>query len=225
VSDLRDLPLFPLNTVLFPGQAISLHIFEERYKLMIDHCLQENQPIGIVLIRQGQEVGEPAQPYSVGTLASILETKRYENGEIDIVAVGQERFTIHDILQYKPYIVGKVATLNPIGHDTPRAWALAHRAKEVLSKYIETLADATGTFVQIVNVPEAPSSVAFLIALALQVRHLERQELLSMADIRDMLAKELVLLGREIAVWRYMLATQEAEKEREIGQFGHIAPN
>lgn len=225
MSELRDLPLFPLNTVLFPGQALSLHIFEERYKLMIDRCLQQNQPIGIVLIREGQEVGEPAQPHSVGTLATILETERYENGEIDIVAVGQERFTIHDILQYRPYIVGKVATLDAMGQDTSRAWALAHRAREVLPKYIETLADATGTFIQVVNVPEAPSSVAFLVALALQVRHVERQELLGMADIRDMLAKELALLGREIAIWRYMLTTQEAEKARESNPFGQIALN
>jgi Lon protease-like protein len=225
MTELRDLPLLPLHTVLFPGQALSLHIFEERYKLMIDRCLQEKQPIGIVLIREGEEVGEPALPHDVGTLANILETERHESGEIDIVAVGQERFVIDRILQERPYIVGQVATLGPVGKDAPRAWALAHRARELLHKYVEALADATGTLVQVLNVPEEPASVAFLVALALQVRHAERQRLLATADIGDMLAREILLLGREIAIWRHLVATQEAEKERESGQFGRIASN
>ena len=51
-----EIPLFPLNTVLFPGMPLSLHIFEERYKLMIKHCLDEECPFGVLLIREGKEV-------------------------------------------------------------------------------------------------------------------------------------------------------------------------
>jgi len=54
MNDWRDLPLFPLNTVLFPGMVLPFHIFEERYKLMNNHCLEDNRPIGVVLIREGR---------------------------------------------------------------------------------------------------------------------------------------------------------------------------
>ena len=61
-DDLAQLSLFPLNLVLFPGMPLPLHIFEERYKAMIGDCVEREQPFGIVLIKEGQEVGDPAEP-------------------------------------------------------------------------------------------------------------------------------------------------------------------
>ena len=66
--DTIEISLFPLNTVLFPGQVLPLHIFEDRYRLMIRECLAEEKPFGVVLIRRGREVGETAEPYMVGTI-------------------------------------------------------------------------------------------------------------------------------------------------------------
>ena len=65
------LPLFPLNTVLFPNMVLPLHVFEERYKLMINTCLAQDKPFGVVLIYSGTEAGGPAVPHSVGTVARI----------------------------------------------------------------------------------------------------------------------------------------------------------
>ncbi|MCS7071304.1 MAG: LON peptidase substrate-binding domain-containing protein, partial [Anaerolinea sp.] len=73
------LPLFPLNTVLFPGIPISLHIFEDRYKLMINRCLNSQMPFGIVLLQSGSEVqgaGPAPQPYSIGCTAHIVQVQR-----------------------------------------------------------------------------------------------------------------------------------------------------
>jgi Lon protease-like protein len=192
---------------------------------MINRCLEDNKPIGIVFIREGEEVGEPATPHEVGTLASIHEAERHDNGEIDIVAVGQERFVISEILQEHPYIVGHVKPLLSTGDDTPRAIALSARAREILTEYVDILATATGTLVQIVNIPETPASVAFLVALALQIQHLERQELLAMVNISDMLAREVTLLRREITIWRYVVDTQNAQGEQEDALFGSISLN
>lgn len=225
MSSSRVLPLFPLNTTLFPGQALSLHIFEERYKLMVNQCLREDRPIGVVLIQEGDEVGLPAIPHNVGTLATITETERQENGEFDIVAVGQERFVIREIIQMEPYLVGHVDALPTSGEDSPRAWALSARVREVLPAYVDALAKATGTVIQVMNVPDRPSALAFLIALALQVRPVERQKLLATGDVADMLAEELRLLGREAAVWRYMARTQQAERKREDDQGTAISDN
>jgi len=66
-----ELPLFPLNTVLFPGATLPLHVFEERYKQMINQCLESRSPFGVLLIRSGNEVGTPTEPFEVGTTASI----------------------------------------------------------------------------------------------------------------------------------------------------------
>ena len=72
--DTIELPLFPLNTVLFPGQVLPLHIFEERYRLMIRRCLAEDAPFGVALIQTGAEVGAAAEPHTVGTVARIIES-------------------------------------------------------------------------------------------------------------------------------------------------------
>ena len=61
-----EIPLFPLNLVLFPGMPLPLHIFEERYKAMIGDCMRYNTPFGVSLIRSGQEVGEAADPHPIG---------------------------------------------------------------------------------------------------------------------------------------------------------------
>lgn len=224
-GDLREVPLFPLHSILFPGQALSLHIFEERYKLMISRCLEQDQPIGIVLIREGVEVGGPAVPHEVGTLATIAETERRESGEMDILTVGQERFVIRRIVQETPYLVGQVETLQPVGEDSPRAVALAAKLRELLPDYVEALAAATGTLIQVINVPEAPLSVAFLVALALQIQSAERQMLLATADVAALLLRELVLLRRELAIWRHIISTQEAQKDREDRLFGTVSLN
>ena len=90
--DAELLALFPLNTVLFPGMPLPLHIFEERYKIMIGRCIDEDRPFGVVLIQSGTEVGNPAVPHVVGTTALIAAVKRLEDGRMNLIAVGQERF-------------------------------------------------------------------------------------------------------------------------------------
>ena len=75
-----ELPLFPLNTVLFPGMPLPLHVFEERYKEMVQVCLDEQRPFGVVLIRSGVAEGGPlADPYDVGCVAEIIEVQKLED--------------------------------------------------------------------------------------------------------------------------------------------------
>src|SRR2546428_795565 len=76
MSQVATLPLFPLHVVLFPGLPLPLHIFEPRYRLMVGRCLEASSAFGVVLIRAGREVGEPATPYSVGTTAPIVRHER-----------------------------------------------------------------------------------------------------------------------------------------------------
>lgn len=94
-----DIPLFLLNTVLHPGGRLPLRVFETRYMDMVKRCLRDNQPFGVCLIAQGDEVarpqGVPAVPRDVGTLATIADWDMPQLGILNLVVHGGERFRIH----------------------------------------------------------------------------------------------------------------------------------
>lgn len=89
-----SIPLFPLNTVLFPGGVLPLRIFEPRYLDMVSECLKTDMGIGVVLIRNGQEVGEPADTYEVGTLTHIRYWHKRTDGLLGVTLQGEQRFRI-----------------------------------------------------------------------------------------------------------------------------------
>ena len=89
------LRLFPLNTVLFPGAVLNLHVFEPRYRQMIAECLAGNEAFGVVLIREGQEAGDPeVTPHDIGTTAEIDDVTPLPAGRYYISTVGRRRFRI-----------------------------------------------------------------------------------------------------------------------------------
>jgi uncharacterized protein len=87
-------PIFPLNTVLFPGGLLPLRVFEARYMDMTRDCLKRDEPFGVCLIREGLEVGAPAAPEAVGCLAKILEWDMQQQGILNIKTHGGQRFRI-----------------------------------------------------------------------------------------------------------------------------------
>ncbi len=91
-----EIPLFPLNTVLFPEGPLALRVFEARYLDMVSDCLRNDTPFGACLIRSGREVGGPAQTHEVGTLARIADWHAEPGGLLGVVAHGTRRFRILD---------------------------------------------------------------------------------------------------------------------------------
>lgn len=89
-----EIPLFPLNTVLFPGGPLELRIFEARYIDMIRRCMRESSGFGVVLIREGSEAGGPTTTFDVGTCARITDFSQQPDGLLGISAVGVRRFRI-----------------------------------------------------------------------------------------------------------------------------------
>jgi Lon protease-like protein len=80
--------------VLFPGGRLPLRIFEQRYMEMAKACLRDGSPFGVCLIREGLEVGKPATPNEIGTLAKIIHWDMEQLGLLEIVARGEQRFRI-----------------------------------------------------------------------------------------------------------------------------------
>ena len=90
----HEIPLFPLNAVLFPGSTLGLRIFEARYLDMVRECARSGRGFGVCLIMQGQEAGEPALPAAVGTLASIVDFDTLPDGLLGISVTGGARFRV-----------------------------------------------------------------------------------------------------------------------------------
>lgn len=89
-----QIPIFPLNTVVFPGGLLPLRIFEQRYLEMTKRCIRDSSPFGVCLIREGREVGEPARPYETGCLASIVSWDMPQLGIFILVTQGRQRLRI-----------------------------------------------------------------------------------------------------------------------------------
>jgi hypothetical protein len=142
-----ELPLFPLHSVLFPGVALPLHIFEERYRKMVARCLDRGEPFGVVLIRDGREVGGGALSLAeVGTTAIIRQAGRYPDGRLDIVTVGGRRFRIGELdPSREPYLVADVTILEePVG-QRDEARKLSTQVGRRFLQYLDLLAPALAT--------------------------------------------------------------------------------
>ena len=115
------IPLFPLHTVLFPGAILPLHIFEERYRQLV----RERRDFGVVLIREGREVGSVPQVHDVGTLAAIEEVEELPDGRYNIITRGQHRFRLRSTAEPAPYLRGEVEDLpDPPPDASPRLLVL-----------------------------------------------------------------------------------------------------
>lgn len=201
-EEVMRLPLFPLNTTLFPGQMLPLHIFEPRYRLMIDECMKEDIPFGVVLIREGREVGGLAVPHRVGTTARIVKTERLEDGRMNIATVGETRFRILQLHHDKPYLTSdSVAWPWAIDRAT-RLLLPTGQVRRHLEEYLAALTRSLGDLIDIQNMPTNPVTLACLVAIALQVPTQEKQDLLVSPTIVSLLDKEVTLLQRETHLLR-----------------------
>jgi Lon protease-like protein len=141
-----QLPLFPLHTVLCPGIALPLHIFEERYRELVRYCIETPSPFGVVLIREGQEAGGGSIAFSaIGTTAEIRRAGRYPDGRYDLLVVGTGRFAVEEVtIGERPYIVAEATLLDDEVADADEARRLANLATRRFVHYLELLQPREG---------------------------------------------------------------------------------
>lgn len=164
-DDLFQLALFPLNVVLFPGMPLPLHIFEERYKAMIGDCLEREEPFGIILIKEGQEVGGPAEPFRVGTTARIQQVDHLAEGRMNIMTRGERRFELVEITQHAPHLVGLVKYLRE--EPGERASSVIAEVNEGYSTFLRGLAALSGGWKAEIEAPQDPVDLSFAVAASL----------------------------------------------------------
>lgn len=226
IVEVLELPLFPLNIVLFPGQLLPLHIFEERYRLMMRHCLAGDTPFGVVLIRQGQEEGETAQPHAVGTVARIVESTRLPDGALNIVAIGTERFRIQHLFFDQPYLRGAVQPISLTDPADPATVGrLTDEVRAQVLRYIELVARAAGLKIQVDAMPTSAQQVGYLAAVAMQIENREKQALLEADSLTAILTSERSLLRRELALLTWMAEHRDWPESAQFGFSNMLLPN
>jgi uncharacterized protein len=212
------LPLFPLSTVLVPGLVLPLHVFEPRYRILVQALLElpegAERRFGVVAIRSGREVGTDGVRalYAMGCTAELREVTPYEDGRYDLVTVGETRFRLHGLDEEAgtPYHTGFVDFV-PEQDGDGDVGALAARVTERFADYRERLG------VEVTELPDQPQVVSYLVAAAVVLDIPERQGLLEQPTTSDRLRAEIELLRRESALIGAFRSLPAVDLARESG--------
>jgi Lon protease-like protein len=202
----RRLRLFPLNAVLFPGTALNLHIFEPRYRQMIEECAQRREGFGVVLIADGAEVGDPnVRPHDVGAIAEIVEVTALPFERYYVSAIGGQRFRIHSIVSREPYLIAEVDTIEEaVLQASDGLTVAAFNVRDLFAEYRTLLAEFSGAEIEI-ELPDDAREFSYVVADGLQVAQAVKQHLLEMDDTIRRLETERSFLERVLPQLRKLL--------------------
>lgn len=219
-----ELALFPLNLVLFPMQSLALHIFEERYKEMIRHCIETESAFGIVMLERGmaEEGRSRAEPLPslIGCTAHISQVQELPDGRMNIVVVGRERFKIHSFDSEKAYLRGTVEYI-PIAQagEMPSDDAVTG-LRRCIYGYLQVLEKGGRIQPGARRLPRDPVVLGSLAAVMLHdISVSQRQSLLEAADLATMFEALRALYRREIVLLETMLT------EPQDDQLAPFSPN
>ena len=198
------MPLFPLGTVLFPGLVLPLHVFEDRYRQLVQDLSGRREPrrFGVIAIREGRETGEAGVTslYQVGCVADVREVAEREDGTYDLITVGSDRFRLGEIDRSRPYLRASVELLpEPAGADADAA-LIVPAVRQAFRRYLDVLATTGPATIKVPDLPDEPVLLSYLIAAAMIIDLPARQDLLAAPDAVSRLTAERVTLARETAL-------------------------
>ncbi|MBA4180956.1 MAG: peptidase S16 [Anaerolinea sp.] len=189
-----------MRTVLFPGMVLPLRIFEERYKVMISELIESGGVFGVVLIREGEEVGHGAVPHDVGTTARIEQCTELDGGRFALTARGSQRFRLVRMLSPRPYPYGEVEL---IVDEVPIPTANLQRAMETVRTtfpaYFRLALSLTDQWAQGMKLPSKPHALVNFLAPWVQADEETKQRLLELESAEDRVAQLAELLDELLA--------------------------
>ena len=196
------LPVFPLNTVIFPGTPLALHIFEERYRAMIRYCHKELQPFIVSLIRSGEEANSaPAEPNRIACTAAIKHIEPLPDGRMNITVVGGKRVELIQLHFDQPYLTATAREL-PLQENTgDNLSGLDGKLRSSIMRYSKLLAQVMEVQISPADIPADTSEMAYLAAYIVQIPMIEKQQLLAAQDNRSLTTKLLSTYQRELALF------------------------
>lgn len=196
------LPIFPLQTVLFPGALLPLHIFEPRYRRMLLDSAGRNPIFGVVLTRSGSEVGDQPDTCEIGTGALNVEHISLPDGRSNLLVKGAQRFRILASDWDQSYMMATVEWLGSAGAGNADAAGedAAGHIRELLGRYVDAYNRATGHHAALRQVDEDPVAAAYAVASALPIPLAAKQRLLEASPPADLLSLLEETLRHETAI-------------------------
>lgn len=198
------LPIFPLNTVLFPGIPMPLRIFEERYLRMLADRTPNDPAFAIALIDSGQEVGGTPSFHAIGTTARLVSINSLASNRVDIVVVGDRRVRISGSDWTRGYAVAEtedIADAAGAPTDSTEATALAARAQRAYAIYVRAVAKLVDMQFKAPALSRDPAAASFELTARLPLHTWEQQSILEIVDplarvkaVRSLVNRELALL-------------------------------
>ncbi|MEA2573594.1 MAG: uncharacterized protein QOH93_892 [Chloroflexia bacterium] len=195
------MPVFPLNTVVFPRMPLPLHIFEERYRQMVRDLRSGDGRFCVALISEGVEVGGEATPHSVGCVVELAHTRELPDGRFYLVTLGVERVRITSLdRSSRPYLLG---TVEPWPEEEAEvAIPLLDTASRLFTEYAQYRMALSGEKLDDFTLPEEADVLSYVLASAIEVDAHERQRLLETPDTATRIRAEVDLLQTEVPIMR-----------------------
>ena len=215
---MTEVPLFPLNAVMFPGVVTPLHIFEERYRSLVRELVGIesvfDRVFGVIAIREGYEVGDHGMQsaHRVGTLVQLTEVEPYDDGRFDIEVIGRQRLRVTESDNSGPFLRGEVELLPDT--DEPDAVAEAERTLATFEIYRETLSELRGGPVLAGELPEDPAYLSYALASTCLLTLPQRQALLEADSARERLGMLRRTLHEEMRAMRALPSLPATEVAR-----------
>lgn len=178
----EQLPMFPLNTVLFPGVTVPLRVFEDRYRALVHRLLRIEDPaerlFGSVAIREGYEVGERGgqSVHRIGCLLQLTEVEPHDDGTFDIVAVGRSRLRLEAMESSGPFLSGTIDVIRE--REEPVDPELVQTACDIFDRYRDALSEIHGEEVLEGSLPKDPTYLSWSLAATCLLTLPDRQSLL-----------------------------------------------
>ena len=218
-----EIPLFPLpNVVLFPNIILPLHIFEERYKEMINTCIGGLEPFGLLLLREGAQEETEKTIHRAGTLARVIEVERLEAGRMNILCQGETRFRVSRfIADEASYWKGDVEFFEDEAIDIDRVQPLYEEVCQLYRKAFKLGAQLSTSGNTELELPESPSELSFMISYVLDISFEEKQKLLEMKSTEKRLQDLLIHIDEVTRKLEQQLAYKAiVKKVRGNGDLG-----
>lgn len=215
-----ELPLFPLRTVLFPGMPLPLQIFEQRYRVMTRELLETGGEFGVLLIREGMEVGGGATPHNVGTTAVIEDCQELPDGRFTLTARGLRRFRLEKMLAPRPYPYGEVVPIDEDAGDVrdARLSAAMETVRTTFPAYFRMALSLTDQWARGMQLPQRPQELVDFLAPWIQVDELAKQRLLEIEPAADRVAHLAEVLDDLLGRTREEVAEHNRQKWDALGR-------
>jgi Lon protease-like protein len=178
---------------------------------MVRDCIDNDKPFGVVLIKKGVEAHGEADPHAIGCTARIAQTEMQDNGNIHIVAVGEQRFRILALEHDRPYLVGQVMTFPMEQVVEPQTLQAANsRLMPLLERYVNLLSQIGEAHFDKQQLPDDAVSMAYIAAYLLQIPTVEKQQFLGTTNPLQLFDSLRTVYRREVSFLKVMLEHKDA---------------